>query len=126
MLPRVNTCRYDLNTRYGNGVPFAELESIHPEWESFLVDAFTKTPDNGQPGTDHPNSSMDRHLMGSVVGKPKLKSRDELVDLVTDENGQIWMPKIQADEKTEAQRYVRGFLNAHYSISWTLCRYIFN
>ncbi|KAN0101322.1 hypothetical protein V8E55_001306, partial [Tylopilus felleus] len=106
----------DFNEQFSNGTSFDHLDTIQQEWDDYLV-AVLKKRQAEEPSTDDPKGAGSSE---SKMMKPKLKTHDQLIDLVTNSEGRIWIPDISDAGRGELQGLVRGFLTAHYH-EWLVC-----
>ncbi|KAI5991410.1 hypothetical protein EDD15DRAFT_2197408 [Pisolithus albus] len=92
----------DYNSEIGGRTVFDDLSTLNPSWREYLGKSF-----------EDADLADDEELPTKGKQNPRMKKPD-LVRLVTNKHGDIWIGEIKGCSHDQLQQMIHGFLTAHY------------
>ncbi|KAI5982909.1 hypothetical protein EDD15DRAFT_2376975 [Pisolithus albus] len=98
----VQACCMDFNSDIASGSAFNDIHTLDATWRDYLGTAY-----------ENPDISGGEEVPNIAAHRPRAKKGDP-VQLVTNEDGEIWIGDLTGRSRDTILQMVRGYLTAHY------------
>ncbi|KAI6014237.1 hypothetical protein BKA83DRAFT_18735 [Pisolithus microcarpus] len=98
----VQACCMDFNSNIADGTAFNDIHTLDATWRDYLGTAY-----------ENPDVAGSEEVPNMAVHHPRAKKGDP-VELVTNEDGDIWIGELMGRSRDSILQMVRRYLTAHY------------
>ncbi|KAI6013785.1 hypothetical protein BKA83DRAFT_4499789 [Pisolithus microcarpus] len=98
----VQACCMDFNSDIADGTAFNDIHTLDATWRDYLGTAY-----------ENPDVAGSEEVPNMAAHRPRAKKGDP-VELVTNEDGDIWIGELMGRSRDSILQMVRGYLTAHY------------
>ena len=102
----------DFNSNIASGSTFNEIHALDATWRDYLGTTY-----------ENPDVAGGEEVPNMAAHRPRAKKGDP-VELVTNEDGEIWIGDLTGRSRDSILQMVRGYLTAHYREFLEIMRFL--